>query len=221
MATINSSPTKVEPGGSSSSAAAAAGSSANPTVMAVVKHEDADEEIDVDDSKLEVASRLGLLSQAVAAASSPAASPRLPHLSGGTCTANSGRSSSANSALSTASPHSTPPPDVKPVTTSISAATTTAASTVPLMLANQSMSRTQNLSPGLNNIPPSVVVSGGDNKSNSVDTSHPEDKRTNNNTSSYISGGRLKVYKGKGKDSMPVYGTVISTLCRFSKLKLS
>ena len=58
MATINSSPTKVEPGGSSSSAsaaaAAAAGSSANPTVMAVVKHEDADEEIDVDDSKLEV-----------------------------------------------------------------------------------------------------------------------------------------------------------------------
>ena len=49
MATINSSPTKVEPGGSSSSAAAAAGSSANPTVMAVVKHEDADEEIDVDE----------------------------------------------------------------------------------------------------------------------------------------------------------------------------
>ena len=212
MATINSSPTKVEPGGSSSSAsaaAAAAGSSANPTVMAVVKHEDADEEIDVDDSKLEVASRLGLLSQAVAAASSPAASPRLPHLSGGTCTANSGRSSSANSALSTASPHSTPPPDVKPVTTSISAAST--ASTVPLMLANQSMSRTQNLSPGLNNVPPSVVVSGGDNKSNIVDTSHPEDKRTNNNTSSYISGGRLKVYKGKRKDSIPVYGTVISS----------
>ena len=118
-----------------------------------------------EDSKIEVAARLGLPS---------AFAERHSHLSGGDGTSGTSGRSSSNSAM-TSSPHSTPPPvDVKPQLT---------VSAVPLVLANQSITRTQNLSPGLSERQPN----------------NQDNKRINNNTASYQSGGRLKFFKGKDR----------------------
>ena len=62
------------------------------------------------------------------------------------------------------------------------------------MLANQLVSRAQNLSPGLQ--PQPLPGTNPDLLKPDPDGS---DKKVNNNSSVYVSGGRLKVYKGKNK----------------------